>query len=383
MLFGFRPFYLIYYELLITPILEAFLMHRKVEQLLQRLAEVEEVLGQPEVYNDQKKYKSLTQEHAYLTELKTAWEEKKRLEQQAIDNQELLKLEKDVEFAEILREDLIQLEQRIDDLKKVIENLLVPPDPHDHRATILELRAGTGGDEAALFVGDCVRMYKLYADHKGWNYELLSCTPSEIGGFKEYVMVLSGSNVYRFLQYEAGTHRVQRVPATEAQGRVHTSAITVAVLPEPDENEDIRLEDRDLRIDTYRSSGAGGQHVNTTDSAVRITHIPSGIVVYCQEERSQHKNKEKAMRLLKAKMAEIEEQKKQQQLASTRASQVGSGDRSERIRTYNFPQNRLTDHRINLTKYNLDQIMQGHLDDITSALVAHFHQEKLKGPDFA
>lgn len=354
-------------------------MEKKVRQLFERLAEVEEVLGQPHAYEDQKKYRTLSQEHAYLTELKTAWEEKRKLERQIADNQELLKSEKDLEFAEILRDDIAHLEKHVQNLQLAIENLLVPPDPHDHRATIIELRAGTGGDEAALFVGDCVRMYKLYADRKGWRYELLSCTPSEIGGYKEYVMVLSGPNVHRFLQYEAGTHRVQRIPQTEAQGRVHTSAITVAVLPEPDENEDIRLDDKDLRIDTYRSSGAGGQHVNTTDSAVRITHIPSGIVAYCQEERSQHKNKDKAMRLLKAKIAEIEEQKRHQELAATRALQVGSGDRSERIRTYNFPQNRLTDHRINLTKYNLDQIMDGDLDDITSALVAYYHQEKLKG----
>ncbi len=354
-------------------------MEHKIHQLLERLAEIEEVLGQPHAYEDQKKYRSLSQEHAYLTELQSAWTEKKRLETQITSNQELLKLEKDPEFAEVLREDVVELEGRVQDLQQVIERLLVPPDPNDHRPTIVELRAGTGGDEAALFVGDCVRMYKFYADRKGWRYELLSCTPSEIGGYKEYVMVLSGPNVYRFMQYEAGTHRVQRVPQTEAQGRVHTSAITVAILPEPDEDESFDLEDRDLRIDTYRSSGAGGQHVNTTDSAVRITHLPSGIVVYCQEERSQHKNKEKAMRLLKAKMVETEKQKRNQALASTRASQVGSGDRSERIRTYNFPQNRLTDHRINLTKYNLDQIMEGDLDDITLALVSYYYQEQLQG----
>jgi peptide chain release factor 1 len=353
-------------------------MQEKVEQLLVRLAEVEEFLGQAHVYEDQKKYRSLSQEHSYLTEIRTSWDEKKKLEQQLLDNQELLKKEKEGEFADILREDISTLERRIQKLQAIIENLLVPPDPLDHRSTIIELRAGTGGDEAALFVGDCVRMYKFYADHKGWRYELLSCTPSEIGGFKEYVMVLSGENVHRLLQYEAGTHRVQRVPQTEAQGRVHTSAITVAVLPEPEESEEIQLDEKELRIDTYRSSGAGGQHVNTTDSAVRITHIPSGIVVYCQEERSQHKNKEKAMRLLKAKMADIEEQKKAQEIASTRALQVGSGDRSERIRTYNFPQNRLTDHRINLTLYNLDQMMQGDLDKITTALVAHYHHEKLQ-----
>nr|Q6MDH3.1 RecName: Full=Peptide chain release factor 1; Short=RF-1 [Candidatus Protochlamydia amoebophila UWE25] len=354
------------------------MMEKKVHELLERLAEVEEVLGNPHVYDDQKKYRALTQEHAYLNNLKKSWDEKKDLEKQLEDNQELLKIEKDLEFAEVLKDDIRQLQSRVQELQLLIENLLVPPDPLDNRPSIIELRAGTGGDEAALFVGDCVRMYKLFADRKGWRYELLSCTPSEMGGFKEYVMVLSGENVYRFMQYEAGTHRVQRVPATEAQGRVHTSAITIAVLPEPDENEEIDLDEKDLRIDTYRSSGAGGQHVNTTDSAVRITHVPSGIVVYCQEERSQHKNKDKAMRLLKAKMAEIEQQKKQQELASTRAQQVGSGDRSERIRTYNFPQNRITDHRINLTKYNLDYVINGDLEEITSALVAYFHQEKLK-----
>lgn len=353
-------------------------MEKKIYQLLERLSEIEEVLGNAHVYEDQKKYRSLTQEHAYLSELKGVWEEWQQIHKHLADNQELLKEETDLEFAEVLKQDINQLEKDAIDVRAKIENLLVPPDPRDHKPTIIELRAGTGGDEAALFVGDCVRMYKMFADRQGWRYELLSCTPSELGGYKEYVMVLSGSNVYRFLQYEAGTHRVQRVPATEAQGRVHTSAITIAVLPEPDENEDIHLDEKELRIDTYRSSGAGGQHVNTTDSAVRVTHIPTGLVAYCQEERSQHKNKEKAMRLLKAKMAEIEEQKKQQALASTRALQVGSGDRSERIRTYNYPQNRLTDHRINLTKYNLDQVMEGDLEEIVLALVAYFHQEKLQ-----
>lgn len=355
-------------------------MEKKIHQLLERFAEVEEVLGTPQVYEDQKKYRALTQEHAYLGELKTTWEKLLLAKKQLADNQELLKTEQDSEFAEVLKEDMAKLSGHIEELQHRAETLLVPPDPHDHRPTILELRAGTGGDEAALFVGDCVRMYKLFADRMGWRYELLSCTPSELGGFKEYIMVVSGPNAFRFLQHEAGTHRVQRVPATEAQGRVHTSAITVAALPEPDETEDeIRLDERDLRIDTYRSSGAGGQHVNTTDSAVRITHIPSGLVVYCQEERSQHKNKDKAMRLLKARMLEIEQQKQHQAIASVRAMQVGSGDRSERIRTYNFPQNRITDHRINLTKYNLDYVMDGDLEDIASALVAHFYQEKLKG----
>lgn len=354
-------------------------MENKIRALISRLHEVEAVLGHPEVLGDQKKYRALTQEHAYLTEVKTTWDAILRAQQQIVDNKEMLSGEQDAAFAEVLREDTQQLQAQIASLQVSLDKLLVPPDPNDSRNTIVELRAGTGGDEAALFVGDCVRMYKLFADRMGWRYEQFSCTPSEVGGYKEYVMLMMGPNVHRLMQYEGGTHRVQRVPATEAQGRVHTSAITVAVLLEPDEDADVVIDEKDLRVDTYRSSGAGGQHVNTTDSAVRLTHIPTGIVCYCQEERSQHKNKEKAMRLLKAKIAEEELRKKQEAIASTRAQQVGSGDRSERIRTYNFPQNRLTDHRINLTKYNLDQIMNGDLEDVASALVAHFHQEKLKG----
>ncbi|KIC74094.1 Peptide chain release factor 1 [Neochlamydia sp. EPS4] len=356
-------------------LISLIMIEKKVQQLLLRLAEVEAILGHPEIFNDQKKYKELTREHSYLAEIKVTWDDLKKAEQELSDNRELLKAESDPEFSHVLQEDIHLLESKLPELQKHLETLLVPPDPNDNRPTILELRAGTGGDEAALFVGDCVRMYKMYADNKQWNYELLSCTPSDMGGFKEYVMVLSGPNVYRNLRYEGGTHRVQRVPATEAQGRVHTSAITVAVLLEPDEDSDVQIDEKDLRVDTYRSSGAGGQHVNTTDSAVRLTHMPTGLVVYCQEERSQHKNKEKALRLLKAKITEIEQQKKAQELASNRAAQVGSGDRSERIRTYNFSQNRLTDHRINLTKYNLDKIMEGDMEDITSALVAHYYKE--------
>lgn len=353
-------------------------MEKKINALLARLHELEAVLGHPEVFSDQKKYRALTQEHAYISEVKALWDRIHSFQKQIQDNKQLLSTEKDPEFIEVLREDNRQLETKIVEMQADLEKLLVPPDPNDSRNTIMELRAGTGGDEAALFVGDCVRMYKLYADKMGWRYELLSCTESELGGFKEYVMVLIGPNVYRFLKHEGGTHRVQRVPETEAQGRVHTSAITIAVLPEPDEDADVVINEKDLRVDTYRSSGAGGQHVNTTDSAVRLTHLPTGIVVYCQAERSQHKNKEKAMRLLKVKIAEAEQEKKMQEISSNRAQQVGSGDRSERIRTYNYSQNRLTDHRINLTKYNLDQVMNGELSDITEALVTHFHQEKLK-----
>lgn len=353
-------------------------MEQKIQKLLSRLEEVEGLLGHPDLVGDQKKYRTLAQEHAQLSDLKTSYEKIKSLEKQLKGNRELLISEQDPEFVQVLEEDVAKLEQKIEEEKNNLENLIVPPDPNDNCNTILELRAGTGGDEAALFVGDCVRMYKLYADSKGWRYEELSCTPSEIGGYKEYVMVLSGQNVYRFLKNEGGTHRVQRVPATEAQGRVHTSAITVAVLLEPDEESDVVVLDKDLRVDTFRSSGAGGQHVNTTDSAVRLTHIPTGIVVACQEERSQHKNKEKAMRLLKAKIAEAEKDKVMEDRATDRAKQVGSGDRSERIRTYNFPQNRITDHRINLTRYNLDRAMNGDLDDVINPLVAHFHQLRLQ-----
>lgn len=353
-------------------------MENKIEQLLRRLSEVEEHLGHPDVFQDQKRYRALTQEHSYLNEVKLVWNQIKKSEKQLEDNRLLLKIEKDQEFCDILREDITRLESEIPELIQKIEHLLIPPEPTDHQNTILELRAGTGGEEAALFVGDCVRMYKLFADKKGWKYEVLSCTPSEKGGFREYVMVLSGENVYRFLRHEAGTHRVQRVPETEAQGRVHTSAITIAVLLEPEEGTgEVTIDEKDLRIDTYRSSGAGGQHVNVTDSAVRITHIPSGIVVASQEERSQHKNKAKAMRLLTAKLIDLEAEKQRSEMASTRSTQVGSGDRSERIRTYNFSQNRVTDHRINLTRYNLDLVMNGYLDDFSNALVAHYHHQRL------
>lgn len=352
-------------------------MEKAVHKLLSRLAEVEAKLGNSEVFANQRDYKKLTQEHAYLSDVKRLWDKLERLKQQLSDNHTLLSTETDPAFIEELKSDCAEIEIKRGKLQGELEGLLIPPDPNDHRNTILELRAGTGGDEAALFVGDCVRMYKLYADHMGWKYELLSCTPSEVGGYKEYVMVLSGPNVYRFLQYEAGTHRIQRVPETEAQGRVHTSAITIAVLLEPEEGSEVTVDEKDLRVDTYRASGAGGQHINTTDSAVRLTHIPSGIVVTCQDERSQHKNKDKAMRLLSAKLAEAQIQKQQSEMSSNRALQVGSGDRSERVRTYNVPQNRLTEHRINLTKYNLDRILQGDLGDISAALVAHFRQEKL------
>jgi peptide chain release factor 1 len=353
-------------------------MKQKIHELLERLQEVEQELSLPETISDQKKYRILSQEHAYLSEFKEIWSEYKKKMEEIEINQELLKGETDPDFVQVIREEIAELEHSVQLLYSKAESLLVPPDPHDNANVIMELRAGTGGDEAAIFVGDCVRMYRLYADKMGWRCETLSYTGSEAGGYKEYIMGVVGKNVHRFLQYEAGTHRVQRVPVTEAQGRVHTSAITVAVLMEPIEEEKIDIDETDLKIDTYRASGAGGQHVNTTDSAVRITHIPTGIVVYCQQERSQHKNKDKALRVLAARLAEEKRRKEQEERASLRLTQIGTGDRSERIRTYNFPQNRLTDHRIDLTLYKLDQIMEGELVEVSEALVQYFYQQKLK-----
>lgn len=353
-------------------------MKDKVQRLLARLHEVEELLGHPETLTDQKRYRDLTREHAQLSDLKIAWDRLQSAEKQIEENRALLTAEQDPEMIILLKDELVRLEIDIIAAKKQVETLLVPPDPRDSANIILELRAGTGGDEAALFVGDCIRMYQYYAAKKGWKCEILSSSESEVGGYKEYIMSLAGLNVFRLMQYEAGTHRVQRVPDTETQGRVHTSAITVAVLMEPGEDEKIEINEKDLKIDTYRASGAGGQHVNRTDSAVRITHIPTGTVVACQEERSQHKNKDKAMRLLSSRIADELRRKSHQETSALRQSQVGSGDRSERIRTYNFPQNRVTDHRIDLTLYKLDRVMEGDLDDLTVPLVNHFYQEQLQ-----
>lgn len=353
-------------------------MEKKILELLSRLETVESQLGQPDILSDKKQYRALAQEHSYLTQIQEEWNKLTAAQKNLKDAKQLLKDESDPEFREVLEEEIATNDKLIIDTESNLKNLLVPPDPNDHKNTILEIRAGTGGDEAALFVGDCVRMYKMFADKMGWKWEQLSCTEAEVGGYKEYIMVLSGPNVYRNLKHEGGTHRVQRVPETESQGRVHTSAVTVATLLEPDDETEVEINEKDLRVDTYRSSGAGGQHVNTTDSAVRLTHIPTGIVAECQDERSQHKNRDKAMRVLKAKIAEMERRKKELEIASDRASQVGSGDRSERIRTYNFPQNRVTDHRINKTQYNLDLVISGQLEEFTSALVAKFYEDQLR-----
>ncbi len=353
-------------------------MLEKVQQLLAKLDEIEFELGQSEVLKDQKKFRALTQEHSRLSRLRSVYNDYSAASNQLEESRQLLTTEADLDMISLLKDEIASLQVKIETSLSEIESLLVPPDPRDSRNIIMELRAGTGGDEAALFVGDCIRMYRNYAVTKGWKVEVLSATESDMGGYKEYIMSVTGENVFRFLQYEAGTHRVQRVPATEAQGRVHTSAITVAVLLEPSDDDDIKIDEKDLKIDTYRSSGAGGQHVNVTDSAVRITHLPTGTVVACQDERSQHKNKDKAMRMLKARISEELSRKAAEEQASIRSSQVGSGDRSEKSRTYNFPQNRLTDHRIDLSLYTLDRILNGDLDQIVVPLVQYFYQQKLQ-----
>ncbi len=352
-------------------------IEKKVHQLLERLDSIEEELSKPETLQDQKKYRTLSQDHSYLSNVKSTWEKLRKAKLELAEAKTLLKQEDDPEFITVLEEEITSLEKEVPKLDEAMETLLIPPDPQDHANTVLEIRAGTGGDEAALFVGDCVRMYKMFSEKMGWKWESLTSTESDRGGFKEYIAVVGGPNVYRHLKHEGGTHRVQRIPDTETQGRIHTSAITVATLVEPGDDDDIQIEERDLEIDTYRASGAGGQHVNTTDSAVRITHVPTGVVVTSQEERSQHKNKEKCMRVLKARVKEAQDLKKRQELDKNRSEQVGSGDRSERIRTYNFPQNRVTDHRINLTTYDLDAVMEGELDNISNSLVKHFRQKEL------
>jgi len=353
-------------------------MEEKIKKLLERLSVVEKKLGEPEVFADQKLYKELSQEHSRLTELKDTWNYYLKTFKELAENKELLLSEKDPELISVIKEELDNLQKELDATKAGLELILVPPDPRDNRNILVEIRAGTGGDEAAIFAGDLVRMYQYYANNKGWTCETLSTAEAERGGYKEYIMALKGNNVFRLMQYEGGTHRVQRVPVTEASGRLHTSAATVAILLEPTAEEAIDIDEKDLKIDTYRASGAGGQHVNVTDSAVRLTHIPTGVVVSCQDERSQHKNKDKAMRLLSAKVAEMKRKEEEKKMSKERLSQVGSGDRSERIRTYNYPQNRISDHRINLTVHNLDQVMEGALDEITNALVSFYYQEKLK-----
>ena len=351
-------------------------MFAKLEGLEKKYMELEQQLSQPGIYNDQEQFKKLSKAHADLKDVVELFRQYRSDKEQIEENRQLLH-EDDPEIKALAQEEIKNLEARLPEIEHQLKVLLIPKDPLDEKNTILEIRAGTGGEEAALFAADLFRMYCRYAELKHWKVEIMSESPTEAGGYKEVILLISGDKVYSHLKFEAGAHRVQRVPATEAQGRIHTSAATVAVMPEA-EDVDIDIRPEDLKIDVYRASGAGGQHVNKTESAVRITHIPSGLVVTCQDERSQHKNKARAMKVLASRLLALETEKQNSELAADRRSQVGSGDRSERIRTYNFPQGRCTDHRINLTLYSLDRIMQGEIDPLLEALSQAAQAEALK-----
>lgn len=352
-------------------------MIKRLEQMAKRFAEVNEEIQSPDLVKDPKKYKEIMREHSHLSSVMEAYEEYKEILQGIEDAKLLITEEDDHDMKEMAREELKGLEEKQPVLEEKIKMLLIPPDPLEEKNIIMEIRGGAGGDEASLFAADLFRMYTRYAESKGWRYEIMDASETEVGGYKEISFSISGKYVYGSLRYEGGVHRVQRVPETEAQGRVHTSAVTVAVLPEAEETE-IEIRQEDLRVDVMRAGGPGGQCVNTTDSAVRLTHIPTGIVVIQQDEKSQIKNKAKAMRVLRARLFDLEESKKNAERAAARKGMVGSGDRSERIRTYNFPQNRLTDHRINLTLYKLDQVMQGYLDELIDALCIYNKEAQLK-----
>ena len=355
-------------------------VRRRLEQAVERFEEVGGLLADPEVIGGSTRFRDLSMEYARLEPVATRFRVFRSLEAERTAAEELSR-GADAEMRALAEEELKAVDARLEAESLELTRLLIPKDSRDDSNIFLEIRAGTGGDEAAIFAGDLFRMYSRYAERQGWQVEVLSESAGEHGGYKEIISRIAGRGVFSRLKFESGTHRVQRVPATEAQGRIHTSACTVAILPELDEVEDVALNPADLRIDTYRSSGAGGQHVNKTDSAIRITHLPTGIVVECQDERSQHKNRSQAMKLLRAKLLQAEQQKQTAQQAQERRLQVGSGDRSERIRTYNYPQGRITDHRINLTLYQLPAIVDGALDEVIGPLQQEWQAEQLAALD--
>ncbi|HYA27253.1 MAG TPA: peptide chain release factor 1 [Acidobacteriota bacterium] len=348
----------------------------KLAEVEKRYVELEGMMSDPQLLGQQREYSKLAKERSDLEEIVCSYREWRKVEQEIQDNRQLLE-ESDEAMRELAKEELVALRQRKDELENKLKFLILPKDPNDARNVIIEIRAGTGGDEAALFAAELYRMYSRYAESRGWRVELMSSNPTGLGGYKEIIASVEGQGAYSRLKYEGGVHRVQRVPVTEGSGRIHTSAVTVAVLPEADEVE-IAIDPKEIRIDVFRSSGPGGQSVNTTDSAVRITHIPTGIVISCQDEKSQHKNRAKGMKILRARLLEKKQEEQRSEIAATRKSMVGSGDRSERIRTYNFPQGRLTDHRINLTIYQLEKVMEGEIDEIVEALITHYQAEALK-----
>ncbi len=346
----------------------------RLEQIRDRFEELTGLLADPEVQSDNDRFRDLSREYAQLEPVADCYRQYLDAEAEIAAAEELLA---DPEMAELARESLDEARRRLAELEPELQRLLLPQDPNDERNVYLEVRAGTGGAEAALFAGDLLRAYLRHAERRGWRTELVSESPGEAGGYKEVVVRISGKGVYARLKFESGVHRVQRVPQTESQGRIHTSAVTVAILPEAEAIDQVEIDPGELRIDTFRASGAGGQHVNKTDSAVRITHLPTGIVVECQDERSQHKNKARALALLQARLLDAARSEQAQARAADRKLQVGSGDRSERIRTYNFPQNRVTDHRINLTLYKLDEVMEGDLDLVIEPLLREYQAEQL------
>lgn len=355
-------------------------MLHKLASLEEKYDDLTEQLSRSEIIADQSKYQKYAKTHSDLTGIVTMYREYKSLLEQINDAQEMLKEEPEEEFKEMLVQEMESLQERKSRAEHELRVMLLPRDPNDEKSVIMEIRAGTGGDEAALFAGDLFRMYTRYAELQGWKIDIMDSHYTDIGGIKEIVFVVDGQGAYSKLKYESGVHRVQRVPSTESSGRIHTSAATVAVLPEAEEVE-VAIDPNEIRVDVYCSSGPGGQSVNTTQSAVRITHIPTGLVVTCQDEKSQHKNKAKALRVLRARLKEITEAELSAEMAGTRKSQVGSGDRSERIRTYNFPQGRVSDHRINLTLHKLDLILEGQLQEIIDALIANDQAERLKQVD--
>jgi peptide chain release factor 1 len=352
------------------------MMLEKLEEVEGRFAKVEESLGDGEILRNQAAYQKLAKEHSDLAPLIGKYRQLKALNEAIRQNTELLE-DPDPEMRDLARTEMQQLREKSTQVEEEILFLLLPKDPNDDKNTLLEIRAGTGGDEAALFAADLFRLYSKFAEIMHWRVEVMSDHPTGMGGFKEIIVLIEGQGAYSKLKYESGVHRVQRVPSTEAQGRLHTSAVTVAVLPEAEEV-DVVIDPEEIRVDVFRSSGPGGQSVNTTDSAIRITHLPTGLVVSCQDEKSQHKNKAKALKILRARIQDLKVKEQQDKIAENRKSQVGSGDRSERIRTYNFPQNRLTDHRIGLTLYHLDEIMEGKLSEVIEALNTHYQSEHLK-----
>ncbi len=353
-------------------------MFQKLEEVEARYQELNSMLADPVLTSDPDQLRKISREHAQLTEVVKTFQQFKDAGEQLDASKMMLASEDDPEIKEMAREEISELETRITDLEETLQKLLLPRDPLDDKNIYIEIRAAAGGDEAALFAADMMRMYTRYAENRGWRIHLTDENATDQGGFKQVVALVEGDGVYSRLKYESGTHRVQRVPATESQGRIHTSTITVAIIPEIDDDIAIDLNDNDLRIDTYRASGAGGQHVNRTDSAVRITHLPTGLVVQCQNERSQIKNKASAMKELKARLLAAEIERQRSSVASDRRAQVGTGDRSERIRTYNYPQSRITDHRIGYTTHKLDQIMNGDADEVIDPLITHYQAEQLQ-----